>query len=85
MSNSSQEQLRKNSSTIGPPAGTEPTPLRCRCNALTTTVAQKGHPSKETNTKRKKSPRKKKVTPQIKKVTKQIKKVTTQTKKSQCK
>ena len=26
MSNSSQEQLRKNSSTIGPPAGIEPTP-----------------------------------------------------------
>ena len=34
--NSSQEQLRKTSSTIGPPAGIEPTPLRCRCNALTT-------------------------------------------------
>ena len=28
--------VEKNSSTIGPPAGIEPTPLRCRCNALAT-------------------------------------------------
>ena len=27
--------VRKNSSTVGPPAGIEPTPLRCRCNPLT--------------------------------------------------
>ena len=28
--------VEKNSSTIGPPAGIKPTPLRCRCNALAT-------------------------------------------------
>ena len=28
--------VEKNSSTIGPPAGIEPTPVRCRCTALTT-------------------------------------------------
>ena len=28
--------VEKNSSTIGPPAGIEPTPLRCRCSALAT-------------------------------------------------
>ena len=26
--------VEKNSSTIGPPAGIKPMPLRCRCNAL---------------------------------------------------
>ena len=28
--------VEKNSSTIGPPAGIKPTPLRCRCSALAT-------------------------------------------------
>ena len=28
--------VEKNSSTIGPPARIEPTPVRCRCTALTT-------------------------------------------------
>ena len=28
--------VEKNSSTIGPPVGVEPKPLRCWCNALTT-------------------------------------------------
>ncbi len=27
--------VEKKSSTIGPPAGIEPTPVRCRCTALT--------------------------------------------------
>ena len=27
---------KSSSSTIGPPTGIEPSPLRCRCNALTT-------------------------------------------------
>ncbi len=31
-----QGTVEKNSSTIGPPAGIEPTPVRCRCTALTT-------------------------------------------------
>ena len=35
MSKIKPEQL-KNSSTIAPPAGIEPKPLRCRCYALTT-------------------------------------------------
>ncbi len=34
--NSNRKQLRKIHQTIGPPAGIEPTPMRCRCTALTT-------------------------------------------------
>ena len=36
MSKSQPGKVEKNSSTIGPPAGIKPTPLRCRCNSLTT-------------------------------------------------
>ena len=34
MSKNQPGTVEKNSSTTGPPAGIEPTPLRCRCNAL---------------------------------------------------
>ena len=36
MSKNQPGTVEKNSSTIGPPAGIELMPLRCRCNALTT-------------------------------------------------
>ena len=34
MSKNQPGKVEKNSLTIGPPGGIEPTPLRCRCNAL---------------------------------------------------
>ncbi len=34
--NYKRETVEKNSSTIGPSAGIEPTPVGCRCTALTT-------------------------------------------------
>ena len=41
MSKIQPETVENNSSTVGHPAGIELTPLRCRCNALTTEVADK--------------------------------------------
>ena len=38
------ETVEKNGSTISPPAGIEPTHLRCRCNALATGSIPVGGP-----------------------------------------